>query len=400
MAVGETLRRLVGKALLSTGVAKAQVESMSPLQVGVGVRGAADNVAIGFQSMVNHLGLQPGWVALKIDLRNAFNCISRAQVLRAATHYTPALYHYLKTCYSNTVPLFCGGRVLASQEGTHQGCPLGPLGFAVGIHPILEAVCKETLLHWQVWYLDDGLLIGDPSNVGRALEMLSTRLEAIGLSVNFSKCELWGPAQDSWTGSPEIHKVPWTPGSGLVILGTPVNYPNTTTFADGFWKDVTGRLREAVQKVTDMVDLQCAHHLLRKCLDACKVNHLLRTTDCYHSDSAVYDCDSAVVEGFEDLLGTGLSGPQRVQLGLPLRAGGCGVRCPLSVRPAARIAALATFYTAGSKDVGLPDYAAAPCAAWLTPVLSELQGKLGPNFDPLTVWAGKHSLFIGGTAGA
>ena len=56
VAVGETLRRLAGKVLLSTGVAKGQVASLAPVQVGVGVPGAAEAVVIATQNLVNTLG--------------------------------------------------------------------------------------------------------------------------------------------------------------------------------------------------------------------------------------------------------------------------------------------------------------------------------------------------------
>ena len=43
VAIGETLRRLVGKVLLASANAKDQVSSLQPLQVGVGVRNAAES---------------------------------------------------------------------------------------------------------------------------------------------------------------------------------------------------------------------------------------------------------------------------------------------------------------------------------------------------------------------
>ena len=52
VAVGETLRRLVGKVLLATGVSKAQVAALAPTQVGIGVKSAAESVAMGLQSIV------------------------------------------------------------------------------------------------------------------------------------------------------------------------------------------------------------------------------------------------------------------------------------------------------------------------------------------------------------
>ena len=40
------------------------------------------------------------------------------------------------------------------------------------------------------WYLDDGLLVGTPSAVAAALDKLSSKLAAIWLHLNTSKCEL------------------------------------------------------------------------------------------------------------------------------------------------------------------------------------------------------------------
>ena len=47
MAVGETLRRAVGKAVLATSHTKEQIGCMQPLQVGVGLRNATQAVAMG-----------------------------------------------------------------------------------------------------------------------------------------------------------------------------------------------------------------------------------------------------------------------------------------------------------------------------------------------------------------
>ena len=102
VAVGETLRRLVGKALLATGTAKRQVAELTPLQVGVGVRGAAESVAMGAQALVNHLGTSTRWCMLKVDMANAFNTVDRTAMLKATLHYTPALYNFLQFASSRS----------------------------------------------------------------------------------------------------------------------------------------------------------------------------------------------------------------------------------------------------------------------------------------------------------
>ena len=125
VAVGETLRRLVGKILLATGVAKAQVAVLSPLQVGVGIRSATESVAMGLQAVVDSLALTSDWAVLKVDLRNAFNTVDRQAVLSGALHYTPATYNYLRYAYSGEVPLFVGG---AQPDRNTPGLPAGTLG--------------------------------------------------------------------------------------------------------------------------------------------------------------------------------------------------------------------------------------------------------------------------------
>ena len=108
VAVGETLRRLVGKALLNTPVARSQVAGLTPVQVGVGVRSAAESVAMGAQSLVNHLGVSATWCVLKVDMTNAFNTVDRTALLKAALHFTPALFNYLRFAYGQEAPCTWG----------------------------------------------------------------------------------------------------------------------------------------------------------------------------------------------------------------------------------------------------------------------------------------------------
>jgi hypothetical protein len=334
---------------------------------------------------------------LKVDLSNAFNSVTRSSVLQGALHYCPAAYNFLLTAYRTKAPLFSGGRVLWSEEGTHQGCPLGPLGFALGIQPVLEMVQERHQLHWQSWYLDDGILFGSPDAIAASLHTLKDELEPRGLQINLSKCQLWGPGVGRWTG-PDLEVVPWSAKEGVTILGVPINYPGSQAYADKYWVQVVEKLRRAVQRVTDLVDPQCAHHLLRKCLDGCKVTHLLRSTDTYKGQALLEDCEEVIFEGFGDLLGCSLSPTQRVQAGLPLKVGGCGIRCPMTIRPAARIAALASYYSEGAEAVGAPAIARQPRAEWLQAPLEELQVVVGANFDPVTAWRGRLDQITGATA--
>ena len=143
-----------------------------------------------------------------------------------------------------------------------------------------------------------------------------------------------------------------------------------------------------MSKVTSLTDSQLAHHLIRQCLDACRVNHLLRAVDTYVEDSGVRDVDGLLLDAFADVVGYPLTATAKVQVGLPLSVGGCGLKCPLSMRPAARLAALCSFYSEGAERIGLPVYAQQIKAHWLLPPLQEMSSILGPNFDPLPRWLG------------
>jgi len=258
---------------------------------------------------------------------------------------------------------------------------------------VLEGLRETYPLSWQAWYLDDGIFFGDAAHVEETFRALQEQLAARGLQINCSKCELWGPGASQWNGPP-VRVVPWAPQHGVTVLGVPVNFPGSTAYAEMFWGATTDKLQAALDRVTKLVDSQCAHHLLRKCLDGCKVTHLLRASDTYTSDAALRRCDEAILTAFEDILGTYLAPHQRVQAGHPLKVGGCGIRCPLVVRPAARISALARFYSTGSLQVGVPECARRPCDKGLNPVLVELQATLGINFDPVTGWLGRHDLIF------
>ena len=84
IAVGEILRRLVGKAILSTGVAKEEVSSLTPDQVGVGVPGAVETVGIGFATLLEHFGPHSNlWAMAQIDVQSAYQEVSRLYRVRS-----------------------------------------------------------------------------------------------------------------------------------------------------------------------------------------------------------------------------------------------------------------------------------------------------------------------------
>ena len=240
---------------------------------------------------------------LQVDIANAFNTQHRSSILQSSLVHTPALYGFLRFTYLQALPLFLGGLIVDSCLGTQQGCPLGPVGFAVGIQDILVRLQANGGLLWNVWYLDDGCLVGSPEAVMQAFSFLQKEFTALGLTLNASKCKLWGPGAHLAAQETGVPIVPWSPDSGILLLGTPISYPGSSAFLGQQWAAKAAEIEEAANRITQVLDSQVAHHLLRKCLDSCKVNHLLRASDCYLVAQAVQECDEAILSAFEEIIG-------------------------------------------------------------------------------------------------
>ena len=121
IAVGDTLRRVVGKCPLGIDQTKQQIQTLQPRQCGVSVHGATELVGMGLQRLVDARKDEPGWLVLTIDMSNAFNTIKREAVLAGCARRVPTAYNWLRSCYQGHSLLYCQGKaVLTSQTGTHQ----------------------------------------------------------------------------------------------------------------------------------------------------------------------------------------------------------------------------------------------------------------------------------------
>ena len=394
IAIGETLRRLVGKALMHLPKLMGELKALAPLQCGVGIVNACESIGQGLQALVDTLPAQGDWVALQVDVINAFNTIDRTEVLRGTATLAPTMFPWLRTLYGQPAMLFCQGSVLLSRTGVHQGCPLGPAAFAVGIHKAAQTL-EAWALQWGVFYLDDGLLVGPVERVQQAFSTLRDSLAAIGLAVNLHKCAVWGPGSDLVGALPEEHPlraVPVTPfsnGSGVKMVGVPVGKLGETTFQDACLAKRVVQLESACGKLGALPDPQLQHCLLRQCLDACKLQFSLRTTTTVSSTASglLQRADETILGVMEEAVGGGLGVAARQQVGLPFAMGGCGVRLPTCVRGPARLAGMAAYLQTGKRLVGVPEVAMGTAPEDAHEVIRQARTTLGDTFDPLTTWA-------------
>ena len=125
MAVGEVIRRLVGKCLAGK-VAKEAEAYLMPHQFGVGVRGGCEAVVHATRQTLSDNSLQEEekWTLL-IDFSNGFNMGDREAMLAEVREHFPQLYPWVASCYSQHSHLNFGDSSLSSQAGVQQGTPLG-----------------------------------------------------------------------------------------------------------------------------------------------------------------------------------------------------------------------------------------------------------------------------------
>ena len=90
---------------------------------GVGCPGGVEVVAHTLRDFVNnHVG--EGLAALKVDFRNAFNCVDRSCFLSSVHQSFPGLYDWVDWCYSSpSVLLYNHTDVISSSCGVQQGDP-------------------------------------------------------------------------------------------------------------------------------------------------------------------------------------------------------------------------------------------------------------------------------------
>ena len=93
---------------------------MLPHQCGVLVRGACETVGMGLQSWVHQREADPNWAILQVDVKNAFNSLSRKAILDSVGAHAPELMAWSKYMYARHSLLFLEGEPLASAMGCNR----------------------------------------------------------------------------------------------------------------------------------------------------------------------------------------------------------------------------------------------------------------------------------------
>ena len=333
IAVGEVLRRLTSKCTARAVIFDA-VDTLAPLQLGVGVPSGCEAIIHSLSNIMEDPNVPPDHrFVLLVDFSNAFNSVDRSTLFQEVRHHTPSISSWVECCYGARPILRLGDHTILSSSGVQQGDPLGPLGFALVLHPIIERIKREVPdLLLNAWYLDDGTLCGSLDSLAAALSIIESEGLCRGLSLNRSKSLIAAPPNLPVL-HPALSDIPVT-SNGFTLLGSPLG---PAAYCLEAAQQRISKVRQSLLRLGDLQDSQMEAALLRSCLSLPKIAHLLRTCPLPLIEEALMGFDDALRDALSALAGCPLTDWAWRKASLPSSMGGLGVRAATLYAPAAFI---------------------------------------------------------------
>ena len=202
------------------------VEHLEPQQLGMSVGGGAKLV----HSVRMTLESNPEFIAVKCDIKNAFNDMSRARMVHSL-EIEPELRHLALHAATVLAPrngLESGGKLWGeASEGGTQGDPESGPYFCIGIQEMVVEADSRVNAHGGIarfgW--DDGYLVGLPEDVYPALETFTERVKSeCGLVLQRAKTEVYcrdeKDLQPGLKRAGEMIEGVWQ--SGMICYGVPI----------------------------------------------------------------------------------------------------------------------------------------------------------------------------------
>ncbi len=271
---------------------------------------------------------------LKVDFSNAFNECKRVTFLNGIKENLPELFGWVQYCYATPSELRFGEHQILSSSGAQQGDPLGPLLFSLTLKELLKSFVPPPDNKSQLWYLDDGAIIGPRVSVNSLLTFIDIHGPQHGLTLNRKKCEVFWPSGDP--DFPEFPPEVLRPHGGITLLGSPLWGPDK--FIASQVPSVVDKVMEMQSKILELEDPEVETHLLRSCLGVCKANHILRTVPKHIISEQLQKFDDSLRSSLSRIIHSTIPDHSWQQASLPFRLGGFGIRKAMDTADAAFIA--------------------------------------------------------------
>ncbi len=416
IAIGEPLLRLIGRIAMKA-LTRQCPRFFEGIQFGVGLRGGTEIVCHRVRELIHSPGIE---CVVQLDARNAFNLISRSQVLEHTKAKFPELFNYVSSVYGAESPLLIRGAVttgrgvrpdmpgpayIASSVGVRQGDPLASFLFCIAIQPLL---CQMRS-HFQIEVLaiaDDLTLAGPAAACAEAYDWLVNEGQQIGLYLNASKSTVYfrdTTLAQEVTGQLFRDRGLVVAEAGLVHLGVPIGSRSFIDHHLNEWVEQGGKLQQGIIALSERQrDAHAAFLLLKYCYNT-RINHILRCMPPEEVEHVARHHDRIVEDTFAIVHGLSLNNV-RLELGslasrqlrLPSRLGGLGLTCALSTAPAAYAGSYALSFSwlhrLQTASAHRTHYAEHPPATMedqtnrkqgLEEVLQHIRGKVSAVFEPL-----------------
>lgn len=364
LGAGEVLRRVACRVALPSLVDVVGPRCETLGQWGTSRSGAARAV------IAVRRAVRSGAHVLSVDLRNAFNSVNRAEVLRHVPSDAPAR-RLIWTLYGGPVRMLAPGAApVTCSRGVVQGCPLAAALFAnaITLGPIAAARAAMAATDspsaaaaapsavdsgesvgaavTDVWYADDGhVLSTDLNKLARFGEVLASKCAAVGMELAVRKTSLMlnGDVPDDdipdWLADPSrITRVDF-----LHTLGVPCAAPGRFAVER---EEIDRLLDNHIVDMQKIVQLDHPQHILAALMQSgpwSRAGYLLSlVSDDAFEPAMAERMDSAAAGVLMAALGPwGVLMPRSafhpwLQACLPLRLGGLGIQSCVSLVTEAR----------------------------------------------------------------
>jgi hypothetical protein len=287
--------------------------------MGNGVKGGVESLP---NTVRAYLRLHPDHIAIKTDIKNAFNSLHRAFVLASAQVY-PALAPLIVLMYGAPSNISYNDFTFTVERGVNQGDPMGPVLYSTAIKPAVDSTLRQHPEVRITGIMDDKYLMGPAKEVLMAMETYARELAKMSLVLQPSKTAaihgsalargpVTGSAQDAARAC-KLHGIKLT--AGYAVGGAPVG---SSDYVHSELSALVERLTSHMGRVGDAIKHQTTvyaeagapavrtsrlYKLLRWCLAPAMFSYHLRTAPVEETQLHAWRYDEEVFKIAMDLLG-------------------------------------------------------------------------------------------------